>query len=142
MGNKDKVPHTILSTQRSVPERCFFSKIVACRMRSLKIIANKFALPYSLLIFNFVEYRLRSLKIIANKFALPYSLALYLQCIRATDYKTYENICSIALESPPRNRNEQKNIQLGLYHMVQTEPLYIRLVVSLRALARSALSFL
>ena len=54
-------------------------------------------------------------KIIANKFALPYSLALYLQCIRTTDYKTYENICSIALESPPRNRNEQKNIQLGLY---------------------------
>jgi len=46
-----------------------------------KIIANKFALPYSLLIFNFVEYRLRSLKIIANKFALPYSLALYLQSI-------------------------------------------------------------
>ena len=34
-----------------------------------KIIANKFALPYSLLIFNFVEYRLRSVKILANKFA-------------------------------------------------------------------------
>ena len=55
--------------------------LVEYRLRSLKIIANKFALPYSLLIFNFVEYRLRSLKIIANKFALPYSLALYLQSI-------------------------------------------------------------
>ena len=61
-----------------------------------------------MVIYNLVEYRLRSLKIIANKFALPYSLALYLQCIRTTDYKTYENICSIALESPPRNRTSKK----------------------------------
>ena len=75
-------------------------------------------------------------KIIANKFALFHSLALHLRCNRATGYNTFENFCSIALESPPRNRNEQKNIQLGLYLWVQTEPLYIRLVVSLRALAK------
>lgn len=45
------------------------------------------------------------------------SLGLHYICkvFGNTKYKTFENICSIALESPPRNRHEQTNTQLSLY---------------------------
>ena len=50
---------------------------------------------------------------------------------------------SIALESPPRNRNELKEYTIEFVPLwAQTCPLCVRLVVSLRALARPALSFL
>ena len=45
-----------------------------------------------------------------------YTLIVIFALYSGNRVQTFETICSIALESPPRNRNEQKNIQLGLYH--------------------------